>query len=277
MEQIPRQKEVLKTPKQSKEMQESFDFSDLTIFTTTLYKDDPVSQVRQNLARKFIENTEKLNVKLVIVDGGSSEDFINYVRSKKHVELIIETGAEMGKSRRDALQAAISNYNTPYYFWVEPEKDDLIKPESLAAMIAGLREDKTDIVVPRRSNKASMPRFQAWIEDRANKRANRLMKETPDEILDLWFGPKMFNKEGARYFLNYKGQLDKWDSIIKPVIEAYQDGKRISSADVSYTYDESQKGSEEKDRQMKGKRVQQYTQILAELGDKFYQAEETKE
>jgi hypothetical protein len=269
MEEMPQQKKAFADQDGSVESQENFNFSDLTIFTTTLYKDDPVSRVRENLARKFIENAEKLNIQLVIVDGGSNEYFINYVRSKPHVELIVEAGVGMGKSRRDALQVAMDKYNTLYYFWVEPEKDDLIRPESLTAMIDGLRKDETDIVVPRRSNKESMPAFQTWIENRANKKANRIMEKMPDETLDLWFGPKMFNRKGAEHFLNYKGQLDKWDSIIKPVIEAHRNGQRISSVDVCYTYDESQTSSEKEDREMKRKRIQQYTQILAELGDEF--------
>ena len=126
----------------------------------------------------------------------------------------------------------------------------------------------------------SYPKFQEWMEKRANKRAGKLMaseKEAEDEM-DLWFGPKMFNREGAQYFLNYKGKLDKWDSIIKPVLEAHKDGKRIISVPVDFKYPETQKTQEENSRALKEKRFEQYRKILAELGDEFWiEKEKTKE
>jgi hypothetical protein len=125
---------------------------------------------------------------------------------------------------------------------------------------------------------ASMPKLQAWIEKRANERASHIMEESQEnldklssEAFDLWFGPKIFNLEGAKFFAEYKGKLDKWDSIIKPVVLAAQAGKKISSVEVDYTYDPSQSESEKDDRNMKEKRLIQYRQILKELGDKFWE------
>lgn len=185
--------------------------------------------------------------------------------------LIVDEKLRMGESRRAALNNAMEKFQDAQYFlWVEPEKDGLITADSLNVMLAGLRENQTDIVVPRRKSKESMPKLQAWMESRANKRASSLQGSELEETMDLWFGPKMFNRKGAAYFANYRGSLDKWDAVIKPVIKAHGQGARISSAEVDYSYDPSQSESERDDRQMKQKRLVQYSQILAELGDEFW-------
>ncbi len=223
---------------------EEYKFSDLVVYTATLYGEDETSKIRQALFEKFLENTAKLGVKCVVVDGGSNEDFIKFARSLPNVDLSIEPELSMGESRRHGLDKAMSDVGASYFLWVEPEKYDLINEYDLKNMIVGLREDRADIVVPHRSGMETMPKFQAWIESRANKRAMKIAgidEKEATEIWDLWFGPKMFNREGAKYFQEYRGELDKWDSIIKPVIDAYQAGKKILSVDVNYKYDPAQK------------------------------------
>ncbi len=249
-------------------------FNDLTIFTTTFYKDDPVSKVRSPLAVKLVQNTQKLGAHCVVVDGGSTDLFLNEIRAMSGVTLVVDPSLKMGESRRKALELGHTLYKTPYYLWVEPEKDDLIKPESLSAMLHDLREGKADIVVPKRMSFETLPKFQADMENRANRRASRLtygVQEMNEEHnLDLWFGPKMFNERGASFFQNYRGALDKWDAIIKPVIDAYKAGCHVQSVPVDYRYDESQSNSETGDVAMKRKRLEQYATILRELGDTFW-------
>ena len=229
------------------------------------------------MALKFFNNADQLGVRCVVLDGGSNENFLEEAKKFSNVEIIVDSSLGMGEGRRAALEAAMGENKASFFLWIEPEKDDLINEKDLGKMIADLRENKADIIVPRRESKETMPEFQAWIENRANKKAMEIAgvgREEAKEVWDLWFGPKMFNREGAKYFLEYKGKLDKWDSIIKPVLNAYQDGKRVSSVDVNYKYDISQKESEEKDREMKKKRIIQYIKILAELGDEFWRKKE---
>ncbi len=248
-------------------------FDDLTIFTTTFYKDDPVSQVREKLAIKLLENANNLGVKVVVVDGGSNEAFLEKIRQMPNVNLLVDPTLKMGESRRKALEVAAAEKQTPYYMWVEPEKDGLITAESIEAMLTPLRENKTDIVVPKRKSMETLPPLQANLEQRANKRANKITygdQQSENEVLDLWFGPKLFNEVGGKYFAEYGGKLDKWDSILKPVIDAYHDGKRVAGVEVDYEYDPSQSGSEVSDRKMQLKRIEQYAAILAEMGDSFW-------
>lgn len=258
-------------PDSVKEKKEKEDFSDLCIYTTTFYGKDKTSQIREKLAEKLLENVAKLGIKCVVVDGGSNQNFLDKASSRQNVNLVVNPNLGMGESRRESLRMAIKS-GVAYYLWVEPEKYDLIRSESLKIMLDGLRKDKTDIVVPRRVNKESMPKLQAWIETRANKRAKELLSGElkAGEELDLWFGPKMFNRAGAEFFLNYKGKLDKWDGVVKPVVEAHKNGKRVSSVGVDYKYDSTQSLSEAEDRVIKEKRLEQYATILAEMGDSFW-------
>lgn len=246
-------------------------FADMSIYTTTLYGKDEISKVRQKLAEKFLENADKLGIKCLIVDSGSNKEFLEKAGSYKNVELVLNKKLKMGASRREALRMAMKKPSILYFLWSEPEKHNLIKQNLLKEMIEGLRKDKTDIVVPRRLSKKSYPKFQAKIETKANKRAKELMGDDflIEGELDLWFGPKMFNRAGAQFFLNYKGRLDKWDAIIKPVVQACRKGKRISSVDIDYTHDILQTSAETGDRLVEQKRLEQYELVLAELENDY--------
>lgn len=249
---------------------------DVVIFTTTRYGTDKQSLVRQELGLRLLENASTLGIRTVVVDGGSNEGFVHRAAQFPNVTVIPEpAGSTMGSGRRLALEEAMKLPDARVFLWVEPEKDELINKETLGDMVEHIKGAHADIVVPARRENAGQPRFQKWIESRANARARQLIQSDGierDEI-DFWFGPKMFSREAARYFSGYTGVLDKWDAIMKPVMQAARDGKKIVSVDVDYKYDRSQVAAEENDREMKAKRVDQYRQILAELGDEFWRRE----
>lgn len=250
-------------------------FEDLAIITTTLYKEDPTSRLRSQLAINMLKAANRLGINVVVVDGGSNEEFLREVQGLENVTLRIEPKSGMGESRRQAIETAINLFTErrtdTNYLWMEPEKVGLVTEDNLQNMIDVLRKNQADIVVPCRRSKDTMPRLQRWIESRANKRVKDKIADITDEELDLWFGPKMFNRAGAEYFLNYRSKLDKWDSIIKPVIEAHRGGKVIASVPVDFEYTTEERKNEEADKELKKKRLAQYSQTLAEMGDKFWQ------
>lgn len=277
----PRRPSIILDPMKSP----SLSFHDeIILFTTTLYKDDETSKVRQELALKLFENAQALGIRCVVVDGGSNADFVSKAAAFDNVRLITMEKGTMGDGRREALREALT-FGTPNMMWIEPEKDALVTAENIERILVPLRKGEADIVVPKRTREGfhSLPKLQSWMEKRANKRASQLVHERTgaedaaiDQVWDLWFGPKAMSREGARYFETYKGKLDKWDAIIKPVHDAFRDGKKVASVAVDYLYDESQKENEEHNRGMKLKRIDQYVNILKELGDNFW-IEKTKE
>lgn len=253
-------------------------YSDLVIFTSTLQRGgDSVSQQRKQVAGSFFDNASKLTIHCCVVDAGSDSDFLDYLRGNENIELqetkvLSSQPMTMGQQRRAALDMALKRSQSKYFLWTEPEKDGLINPNSLDAMLEDLRKNEADIIVPKRTSLESYPHLQQWIEKRANRRASVLFqdKKFTDAELDLWFGPKMFNRSGAEYFAGYQGKLDQWDAIIVPVLNAAKEGKRIESVDVVFSYPKGQGEVEKRDRKIRVKRVEQYVKILEALGDEFW-------
>lgn len=269
---------------ETKNTHESEQFKDLAVYTSTLYKEDPVSKVRAPLAIKFLENARDLGIRCVVTDSGSNQEFLDKLSGMENVTVVddSEKKASMGESRRSALDKAEHLDGTEFFLYADPEKDDLITKENINEMLEMLRNDEADIVVPQRKSLESYPPFQAWVEKRANKRATELAEgysesNQDSKPLDLWFGPKMMNRKGAKFFENYndaKDKLDKWDSIIVPVIEAHNAGLRIGTVEVDYDVDTTQRDSEVNDptvaKPMLKKRVEQYIKILEAAGDQFW-------
>lgn len=267
------------------EFERNPDFKDLTLYTSTLYGEDAVSQVRQSLGLQMLGRCNELGIAIVVSDGGSNQGFLDDVKSYPGVTLLHDPlGATMGEARRLALGKALEEDDDPdhIFMYLDAEKVNLVDADSLTKLMQPIRSGQSDIVVPRRIDKSSYPRQQAWIEDRANHRATQLMRgnnpATPNTSsetdLDLWFGPKMFNSTGARYFLNYKSNLDKWDVIIAPVLDAYREGLRVTEVPIDFTYPTTQTEFETDSRDIKRKRAIQYGSILVAMGDQFWQSHE---
>lgn len=275
---------MVETPFKSPEHRETEPFGDLAIFTTTLYKDDAeVTRVRKELTFEALARASRLGVDVVVVDGGSEQEFLEKLKEFGNVKTIPEPPrVTMGEGRRVGLREAMKYASKPYFLWIEPEKTGLIEADNLEMLLRPLREGEADIVVPKRSEAGmrSLTDKQRWFESRANSRATRIMygqdpsgKDDPEgfgeEVLDLWFGPKAFNRQGAEEFLNYQARPggDRWDAIIVPVINAFKKGLRVVSVKVDFAYDERQTKSELGNKVMFQKRLDQYKSILDELGD----------
>lgn len=259
------------------ESRERKDFSNLVIFTWTSYQDDERSQIRSKLAIKMIENANKYWIKIVMIDRGSGTKFLEQLKTYDNVTIIDPKEWDtMAWDRRNALQKALELYpDAPYFLWTEPEKDDFITPKNLSPVMDEIETGKYAIVVPKRADKSTMVDFQAREETRANKELSalaawekRIEEKNPDlywgEQFDLFFGPKIMTRKGAEYFLKYKGQLDKRDGTITPVLLAKAQWENIWSATVNYEYDSSQIENEHWDKNMNRKRLHQYVEILNE-------------
>lgn len=241
-------------------------WDDLAIFTSTLYDNSPIKRTRVPLSIRFFENARDLRIAVFAVDGGSNEEFVGKIKNFENVTVAVQKNTSMGEHRRHALKMAMSSdiaSDKEYYLWSEPEKYSLLEPETLDSMIAVLRSGQADIVVPKRKSMDSCSAFQNEMETKANIKAAQIMGS--EEVFDLWFGPKMMNRTGARYFLNYKSDVDKWDATIVPVVQALHDGKKIVSVPVDFKYDPIQKSMEEKSAEMDAKRIEQYTSIISEI------------
>lgn len=260
------------------------ELKNLIIYTGVYYQDNEMYKIRSKIWFETFDNAQKLGVKVVVRnDGGLPEAMLERIKAYNNITIVEKTTPNtLGGGRREALQKAIEiadkkNIENPIFLWTEPEKDNLITEETLLKIISEVRNG-AHIAIVEREEKAwnQLPRLQGWIEKRANKRAQEVLeKETskPQENLDLWFAPKAFDKTGSKYFLDYnsdKNKLDLWDSLMVPVQEARKNGIKVESVLVNFLYNKTQieNESDESNREIQVKRLEQYAQILKELGDK---------
>lgn len=198
--------------------------------------------------------------------------------------------------------------NVSYFLWLEPEKAELIKEKSINAILSPLRDETADIVVPSRISKETLPAQQRAVENRANKRAvgivrdgnmntntkfkldnSKLMSGVWEEqyvdmrysdnshnpwdesfhaTLDLWFGPKAFNRKSlVEDFLTYKWA--KWDGIITSVLAWEHRGKSVLDVPVDFSYPTGQTELESWEEAQKNqeKRRIQYRYIIKTIRD----------
>lgn len=260
------------------------EFKNLIIYTSVYYQNNDIYRTRSKIWFKTFNNAKELGVRVVVRnDGGLPEDMLEKIKLYSNIIIVNKTIPNtLGGGRREALQKAMeiareSNIDKPIFLWTEPEKDNLITRGNLLKIVSEIQRGSHIAVIERKEESwEQLPKFQSWIEKRANERARGIMEENTGrhkEILDLWFGPKAFDKIGAQYFLKYNLdglRIDLWDAHIIPVFEAIKKGEKVSGVPVDFLYNEIQiqNESDATNREIKIKRLEQYAQILKELGDK---------
>ncbi len=252
------------------------------------------SILRMQLALDTFRNVAKVGATCVLTDGGSNKEFfdeinkINSEANREVIRVIPETSAKekmsMGESRRLAFFSVfggtIDEWNSgkrdvsdkegaEFCLWIEPEKADLVTQENLEKILLTFTEQNAEIVVPARMQEGweTLPQKQAWIEKRANREAAKIVGS---QNLDLWFGPKVFSRAAARFFLESKGP--RWEGLMEPVHRGIREGIAVVPASVNYKYDLRQKEMEEGDLgdDFFSKRVTQYAEIQAFLGNDIW-------
>lgn len=153
-------------------------YSDLVAFTSTFYKDDVEWRVRSEACFEMLDNAQKLDIRVVVWDGGSDWEFIKRLWNYPNITLVHSgkwwenTDLTMAGERRFTGSVAMKKYSDASYFlWLEPEKADLISEKSIDAILDPMRNWEADIVVPSRKSKDTLPPQQRAAENRANRRA----------------------------------------------------------------------------------------------------------
>ncbi len=229
---------------------------DLVIITTTFYPSESKTDFcRADLALKTARAAEKEGYKIIFVDGGSRNEFLNELSLLSNVKLVSQKENGLGKARRQAFKEGY-NSGEEFIIWTEPEKCGLIRniPSILEALVNG-----ADLVIPKRESMASYPLAQQYIE----LFCNLFFKEVTKNDLDMWFGPRAMKREIALYFINYNGAYgDLWDSMHLPVMEILSKNKKVKSVAINYIHDSSQTLEEEHDLSFFKKRVEQLNNLL---------------
>ena len=231
----------------------------VAIATTTFYNPDlEISRYRVALAKNTIKSAIDLGYSVVVVDAGSSDDFLGAIEGYG-AKIVQEMGCGMGASRRQAIEEA-QNTGKKIIAWTEPEKEDYIF--GLEKTIRPILDGRADLVVPKRKSMQSYPLSQKYAECFGNT----VWEELTETPLDMWFGPRTWKRELSDYFLDYIGEYgDLWDSIFIPVMNMVFDGKRIKGVEINYTHPKIQTEFEEGNPSFSIKRLDQLKNLIPAL------------
>ena len=257
--------------------------SKVAIGTTTWYKKgQPNGELRAGLAERVIKTAVDMGYKIVVVDGGSDDWFLNRLEGNK-VKIYQETpGGGMGGSRRECLQYA-HNLNTPIVAWMEPEKVDYVK--EIVKTAEPILKGKADLVVPDRrieikSGKYILP-YYPTSQENEELFGDDCWRELTGTDLDVWCGPRTWNRDFSDYFLQYNGKNfsyttkdgkeipygDKWDSIFIPVMQAILNGEKVIGVKVDYVHPKEQTELEEGNFGATLKRLDQLNNLVPAFTD----------
>ena len=160
----------------------------------------------------------------------------------------------MGQSRRQTIRLALENASPEEQFiaWIEPEKDTVV--QHIGCMTTHR------ITIPRRASLSSYPRYQQYAEKMGNE---AFSIRTKHSLLDMWFGPRVFHRQAAKFFLEYDGKYgDRWDAIFIPVVRAIAAGVDVGEKVVDFTYPKEQLAAEENSFAMVQKRIDQLVSLV---------------
>ena len=233
----------------------------IAIATTTFYKpEQKVGQLRMKLARESVREATDLGYKIVVVDGGSSDEFLREIERYGAVVEAEEKGT-MGTGRRHAISRAAELGKI--VAWTEPEKNSYISQIKKTAI--PVHEGRADLVVPTRPSLDSYPTSQ----QHAEKFGNQVWYELTGIRLDMWIGPRTWRSDLSHYFTQYDGIKagfgDKWEAIFLPVMKMHHDGKKVIAVDIDYTHPQEQTNLEEGNMEFTGKRLIQLNNLLPAL------------
>lgn len=278
----------------TQEAKETFDPHSVVIFFPTYYENWNLSDNREennaDLARgdasiSTITKAIDVGYRLVIVDGGSSTDYLDRLH-KLGIDTLPQKEKGMARAKREALVVAAALEGAEVLLLMQPEKDDIIK--DIPELVKPIRSGQADLVMPTRepnSFRQTCSAFQFKSESWANKWCNKIAHQTniiPQEVdLDWFFGVKALKNDPElvemfmrKYMiddpvLSARKNMDPErysDFDFFPVLAALTNGKKVVSIEVSFHYFESQKKIEEiLSNQFKEKRKMQRRGILGEF------------
>ncbi len=241
----------------------------IALATTTFYNPDkPSDRVRASIAVGTIRTAYDCGINVSVVDGGSFPEFLRDI--ERYATIIPEArGSTMGKGRRQVITALPSA--RPVHAWSEPEKKRLMRYLGYCAL--QILEGKTDFVVPGRISLNSYPTAQQHAEKLGNIIFGDITETRALDLLDIWFGPKMWKKELTDLcFLQYDGRLgDRWETLPVAVMNAIIAGHNVLGVKVPYRNDPRQTEIEEHDVGFHIKRLEQLNNLVPAI--KQYWAE----
>lgn len=203
-----------------------------------------INDYRFRLTKELLETDSSAS--LVIVDS-SPEPFSHIVRELTEMNprnyYVYGPDLKKGGAIRRGIEHALSLSinDSDMIGFQEPEKVDMLRHY----------EETDTIAMFRRASFDTCPKEQHHQE----MFINHFMTNVIEHDYDWTFGPILFNKRYARYFLEC--HEDDWNAQIEPVVRALHAGVKVQDVIVDFQYSKEQKENEENNMSYIEKRLKQ--------------------
>lgn len=232
------------------------------ILATTTYarSTDNYERIRARLALKTIFEARLQDYDIVVVDGGSPDDFI-YNLLDLEAKVFQQEVPGMGNARRQALRLAKeASSNGDAVVWLEPEKYTLIP--FIKSGTEKITSENYDLVMFRRANLDSYPPEQVH----AYQMVQLAFRYLTNIDCDFLFGPVALSHRATDYFLAYRSEYgDMWDSIHIPKFHIMREGLPWTQVTINYQHPQEQTRAEQGNMDLFMRRVEQVRVVTQAL------------
>ena len=253
----------------------------LIVVAPTYYYD--TNDIRYRLGLESCQQAAEHKIQLVLVDASPSHTIRDGLEEAGcgFVRVIPQTSkGKKGAALREGIAKALillkhnddddddCENGTAVIGFQELEKVDMIR--HWKSIARSLLIKSSDIVAVRRDNEMfrnSYPIEQFHAEQFANMFLDSLANKIGLPSIDWTAGPVAFKASIAHRWLSYKGEV--WDAQLVPMIEAFIEGAKISSFDVTYRHPESMKEQEEGNPIFNEKRLHQLNFLSNTVGKRI--------
>jgi glycosyltransferase involved in cell wall biosynthesis len=199
----------------------------------------PAEAVRTECVLKTIDAATKLDYPIVVIDGGSTTDYVDTMR-RLGATVKRQTEPGMGNARRQALYEAREVAGRGHAIvWTEPEKYPLVP--LLESAVTQVTELGHDLVMLRRTSLDSYPPEQAM----AYKLIALAMRYLTGIDCDFGWGPTVLSTAAVDYYLKYVSDYgDMWDGIHCPKLHIIKAALPWTVLDVDYHHPPEQTDAE---------------------------------
>jgi hypothetical protein len=216
------------------------DKNKISIATITWARDDD----EENLLKNSLQQLAKLNIPVFITDGGSGENFLNFIRSIPNSILLQPEEKGLWMQAKASLSKAF-DFGSDFIFYTEPDKLNFFK-NSLPQMIEDIEMDKqSGIFLASRSTNAfsTFPSFQQMTETTINNSC----KEIIGKSFDYTYGPFVLNRNLIPHLKNFNPDLG-WGWRPYAFIIAKRLGYNIDAYKGDFLCPEDQRNDTPKER-----------------------------
>lgn len=151
------------------------------------------NEEEEKVLRAALKQLAELNVPVCITDGGSTDSFLQFLKSIPHFDVRHAKG--LWPQVKLSITTAVES-GAKYIFYTEPDKLQFFS-DHLKQMLDAIQIEKTGVVLASRSTKgfSSFPAFQQMTETAINN----CCKEIVGKEMDYCYGPFLFNSDLVPY------------------------------------------------------------------------------